>query len=276
VSAHVWVNGRLVDASAATVPVTDHGLTVGDGLFETMKVVDGEAFAVTRHLARLRRTASGLGLRGVPDDDALRIAIDETVAANGPSVGRVRLTVTGGPGPAGTTRGDAAPTVLVVCGPPADWEDAAAVATVPWPRNERGALAGLKTTSYAENVIALEHAHAAGASEALFANTVGNLCEGTGSNVFVVLDGRLVTPPLSAGCLAGVTRELVLEHVDAAEEDVPMAALAEVEEAFLTSSTRDVQPIASIDGRALPASPGSLTRLAMDAWRALESHGVDP
>ena len=275
-TAHVWVNGELVDAAVAVVPVADHGITVGDGLFETMKVVDGTTFALTRHLARLRRTAAGLGLRGVPDDDVLRDAIDRTVASNGPDVGRVRVTVTGGPGPPGTVRGGAAPTVLVVCGPVAHWDATAAVATVPWTRNEHGALAGLKTTSYAENVIALEHAHAAGASEALFANTAGDLCEGTGTNVFVVLDGRLVTPPLASGCLAGVTRELVLEIVDAVEEDVPMHALERAEEAFLTSSTRDVQPIASLDGRVVPSAPGPLTHAAMDAWRALEARTLDP
>ncbi|MEY2456376.1 MAG: branched-chain amino acid aminotransferase [Acidimicrobiaceae bacterium] len=275
-SQQVWVNGALVDAASAVVPVADHGLTVGDGLFETMKVVGGKAFAVTRHLRRLRRSAAGLGLRNVPDDGELRAAIEMTVAANGPDVGRVRLTVTGGPGPAGTTRGEAAPTVLVVCGPRTEWEASAAVATVPWPRNERGVLAGLKTTSYAENVIALSHAHAAGASEALFGNTVGNLCEGTGTNVFVVLDGRLVTPPLAAGCLAGITRELLLEVASAGEQDVPMAALPEVQEAFLTSSTRDIQPIRSIDGRALSSVPGALTTAAIDAWRTLEASSLDP
>jgi branched-chain amino acid aminotransferase len=275
-TAHIWVNGALVDAADAVVPVTDHGLTVGDGLFETMKVVDGTAFALTRHLARLRRTAAGMGLGGLPDDATLRAAIADTVAANAPLAGRVRLTVTGGPGPAGTTRGDAAPTVLVVCGPPAAWDPTAAVAVVPWTRNEHGALAGLKTTSYAENVIALERAHAAGASEALFANTAGNRCEGTGTNVFVVLDGRLVTPPLSAGCLAGVTRELVLEVTDAVEADVPMDRLGEVDEAFLTSSTRDIQPIGSIDGRPLAPAPGARTQAAINAWRALESRSLDP
>jgi branched-chain amino acid aminotransferase len=275
-SQQVWVNGALVDATSAVVPVADHGLTVGDGLFETMKVVGGKAFAVTRHLRRLRHSAAGLGLRNVPDDGELRAAIEITVAANGPDVGRVRLTVTGGPGPAGTTRGEAAPTVLVVCGPRTEWEASAAVATVPWPRNERGVLAGLKTTSYAENVIALSHAHAAGASEALFGNTVGNLCEGTGTNVFVVMDGRLVTPPLAAGCLAGITRELLLEVASADEQDVPMAALPEVQEAFLTSSTRDIQPIRSIDGRALASVPGALTTAAIDAWRTLEASSLDP
>jgi branched-chain amino acid aminotransferase len=272
----IYVNGSLVPEEDAVLPVSDHGLTVGDGLFETMKVVDGVAFAIGRHLARLRRTASGLGLR-VPPDNELRDAIESTVAANGPSVGRVRMTVTGGTGPAGTSRGDGPPTVLVQCAPATTWPSTAKVVTVPWPRNERGVLAGLKTTSYAENVIAFEYAEARGGDEALFANTQDNLCEGTGTNVFVVLDDRLVTPPLSAGCLAGVTRELLLEIDPSIEEvDVPMTALADVEEAFITSSTRDVLPIASIDSRSLSRCGGALTAAAGDKFAALQARTFDP
>jgi branched-chain amino acid aminotransferase len=149
------------------------------------------------------------------------------------------------------------------------------VCTVPWPRNERSAVAGLKTTSYAENVRALAHATTRGCTEALFATTTGLLCEGTGSNVFVVHDGRLLTPTLATGCLAGVTRALVLETTDAVEADVPIAALAEVTEAFLTSTGRDVQPIAHVDGRALGA-PGPQSRAAADAFAALVAGTPDP
>jgi branched-chain amino acid aminotransferase len=272
----VWLNGELVPANEAAIPVADHGLTVGDGLFETMKVVNGVPFAMTRHLRRLRRTADGLGLRGIPDDAALGTAVQRTIEANGDAVGRVRLTVTGGIGPAGSIRGDAVPTVLVVCGPRSVWGVTAPVITVPWTRNERGALAGLKTTSYAENVIALARAQEAGAEEAIFPNTQGNLCEGTGTNVFVVVDDQLVTPPLTAGCLAGVTRELLLECIDVAERDVPLRALADSAEAFLTSSTRDVQPIGSVDGRALPTAPGRWTQKAVEAFEALQARTVDP
>src|SRR3954468_16987670 len=113
----VWLNGRLVAPEDALVPVADHGLTVGDGLFETMKVIDGQPFALTRHLARLQRTASGLGL-GVPPVDELRAAVEATSESNQPGVGRVRLTVTGGTGPHGTVRGDGPATVLVVTSPP--------------------------------------------------------------------------------------------------------------------------------------------------------------
>ena len=272
----VWINGALVSEDEAVLPASDHGLTVGDGLFESMKVVDGVAFAVRRHLARLRRTASGLGLQ-VPPDAELRDAVESTIAANGPDVGRVRLTVTGGAGPAGTVRGEGPVTVLVQCSALAPWPASSSVLVVPWPRNERGALAGLKTTSYAENVIALARAHDAGADEALFGNTAGNLCEGTGTNVFVVIDDRVATPPLSSGCLAGVTRELLLEiDPDIEELDVPLTALASVHEAFLTSSTRDVMPISSIDGRPLRDIDGRHTRRAAEALRVLQARTFDP
>jgi branched-chain amino acid aminotransferase len=150
------------------------------------------------------------------------------------------------------------------------------VAVAPWPRNERGPLAGLKTVSYAENVVALRWARERRAEEAVFANLAGRLCEGTGTNVFVAVDGRMVTPPLSSGCLAGVTRELLLELGVATEEDMAVDALRHAEEAFLTSSTRDVHPIASVDGTDLPAAPGPLTRTAAEAFRELCATNSDP
>ncbi len=123
-----------------------------------------------------------------------------------------------------------------------------------------------------------------GASEALFTNSRGELCEGTGSNVFVALDGRLVTPPLSSGCLAGITRELVLEldGVEVEARPIPVAALADVTEAFLTSSTRDVQPVHTVllgdavgPVDALPA-PGPLTAAVVDAFAAVQVATLDP
>jgi branched-chain amino acid aminotransferase len=145
---------------------------------------------------------------------------------------------------------------------------------VPWPRNERGALAGIKSTSYAENVVALARAKEAGASEAIFPNTIGNLCEGTGTNIFVEIDGRLVTPPLSSGCLAGVTRELVIELTGCEEVDVPIEHLKTTSEAFLTSSTRDVMPITRIDNRQLTEGP--LSTGASAAFANLIAATTDP
>lgn len=136
-----------------------------------------------------------------------------------------RITYTGGLSPLGSDRGDAGPTLVVAMGETSRRPDSTAVVTVPWTRNERGAVTGLKTTSYAENVIALARAHEGGASEALFPNTVGQLCEGTGSNVFVVLDGRIHTPPIASGCLAGITRALTVEWTGAQETDLPLDVL---------------------------------------------------
>lgn len=264
-SGPVWVDGALLPPGSASVTATDHGLVTGDGAFETVLIHRGVPFALSRHLARLAHSLSGLGLVP-PDHDELVEACRSVTAASGLEEGRLRVTVTGGPGPLGSERGEGPPTVVVAAAPLGHAGATASVAVVPWPRNERGALAGLKTTSYGENVVALAHARRRGAEEAIFANTAGNLCEGTGSNVFLATGGRLLTPPLSSGCLAGVTRALVLEATGAAEEDVPVGALASADEAFLTSTTRGVQPIAKVDGEALPAAPGPLTAAAAAAY----------
>lgn len=271
----VWLNGQVFSADDARISPFDHGITVGDGVFETLKVLDGTPFALGRHLRRLERSASALGIPS-PEPDLVRKAADEVIAANGSGADRLRITLTGGPGPLGSNRGDQGTTLLLAVSELAPVEHGTDVVTVEWTRNERGALAGLKTTSYAENVMALARAAEAGASEAIFANSVGNLCEGTGTNIFVGIDGRLVTPPLSAGPLAGITRELVLEVTEAVEEDLPLDALFEADEAFLTSSTRDVQGIRAVDGIGLRACPGPLTESAAAAFAELVRSNLDP
>jgi len=276
----VWLDGALLEPGDARIPVFDHGLTVGDGVFETLRTAPEPGgdrwvpFAVSRHLRRLRRSLDGLGLHLDRSDDELRDAMVAVVAPlEGPS--RVRLTVTGGPGPLGSARSGEPLTVFVAGSEIDGWPETGAAVTVPWRRNEHSAVAGLKTTSYAENVVALARAKGQGASEALFANTAGQLCEGTGSNVFVVLDGRLHTPPLSSGCLAGITRELVCELVDVVEEDLPLSALTDAEEVFLTSSTRDVQGQHRVDDRTLDA-PGPVTREVARAFADLVGRDIDP
>jgi branched-chain amino acid aminotransferase len=256
----LWLDGQLVSADEARVSPFDHGLLVGDGVFETMRVYDGVPFAWTRHHQRLVRSAAGLGLRA-PESQELRTAVDEVLAANGLADGRIRLTVTGGPSPLGSERGGGPPTVIVAGAPATVWPPTVDVVIVPWSRNEHGAVTGLKTTSYAENVRALAYARERDAGEAIFLNTRGELCEATGSNVFVIRDGAVLTPPADAGCLLGVTRALVLElcadhGVPAEEAALGPAALGDADEAFLTSSTREVQPIGRVDGHELPAAPG--------------------
>jgi branched-chain amino acid aminotransferase len=266
----VWLNGAMLEPSTAMLSVFDHGTTVGDGVFETMLAYPdtGISFCAD-HLRRLRASAAGLFLEVPFDDDTLARAINEVVAseASGDANVRVRLTVTGGAGPLGSDRGGATPTVIVAATPQKAWPTTATLAPVPWPRNERGALAGLKTTSYAENVVALHAAHDAGADEALFCDTRGNVCEGTGSNIFAVIDGDLVTPPLTTGCLAGVTRHVVIDAHGATERTFPLDDLRRATEVFITSTTREVQAVCEVIGIAKwDDAPGEVTRAAQAAY----------
>ena len=243
----------------------DHGLTVGDGVFETMKVVDGGAVRArpgTWPGCAARPRGSGCN---APDGGRLRArGARELLAAHDPGeVGRLRITLTGGDGPPGTERGDAGPTVLMVAGPARHVDGAAVLRDrARGSRNERSAVAGAKTTSYAENVVALAWARERGADEALFADTRGKLCEGTGSNVFLV--------PRAAGAHAGAVHRLPGRgdpRAGRASGAAPRGGGAAVrarstrDEVFLTSSTRDVQPVRAVDGRTYPA-PGSGDRQA--------------
>ena len=272
-----WIDGDLLaDPTRGAVAVTDHGFTVGDGVFEAVKTLDGVPFALTRHLARLERSAAGLGLPAPDLDDVRRGVAAVLDGAEKDPIGRLRITWTAGPHPMGSGRGGGPATLVVAYSAIDHAPPETAVVTVPWTRNENGATAGLKTTSYAENVIALAHAKERGGTEAVFANTAGNLCEGTGSNVFYVLDGELRTPSLASGCLAGITRELVLEWCGAVEVDEPLAdVLAGASEVFLVSTTRDVQAVARWDDRDLPA-PGPVTRRCAETWAAREAETMEP
>lgn len=273
----VWLQDRLLPVDDASVSIRDRGLIVGDGIFETMKLVDGVPFALTRHLSRLARSADALGIT-LPPESLTREALAATALANAEEVGgigRMRLTVTHGNGVLGDPyAGDGVATLIVTVVTQPPWPATSTVALSNYRRNERSALAGVKSTSYAENAIALRQAKADGADEALLLNTRDELCEGTGSNIFVVLDDELLTPPLASGCLNGVTRQLVMHWSSVQEVPIPAAELPRISEAFLTSSTRDIHPIARLGGRDLSA-PGRVTSTALSAWR-IGSADLDP
>jgi branched-chain amino acid aminotransferase len=293
----VWVNGERVDGDVALTAL-DHGVTVGDGVFETAKVVDGEVFALRRHHDRMERSLRGLGL-GPLDRHRIEQGIAAVLDGEPLTRGRLRYTVTAGPGPMGSDRLDEGMTYIVSAGPMPEVESSTAVAVVPWVRNERAATVGLKTTSYAENVIALAAAKTQGASEALFANTAGALCEGTGSNVFLVLDGVVMTPSLSCGPLAGITRALTIEWLQetglhVVEDEIPLSLLADADEAWLTSSTRDIHPISAIrvvpsvdtlagpleapavTERSFHPAPGPVTSQAQDIFASMAAERFNP
>lgn len=274
-----WLNGRLLQSpDELAISPLDHGVIVGDGVFETIQISRDQPFALTRHLDRLVRSAEGLGI-GKPDVGAICEGVAATMDGQDIDFGRIRVTVTSGIGPLGSPRGDAGLTQLVISEPCARPPAVSSIVTVPWPRNERGALSGLKTTSYAENALMVEHALARGASEAVLANTAGMLCEGTGSNIMYVVGERLITPTLAAGPLAGVTRALVLEwcagELDVVEQDAPIDVLQTTDEIMLVGTTRDVQAISRVDQRELPA-PGPITAQVQAIWAREVAKGIDP
>jgi len=270
----VWLAGGFCDPDEARVSVFDHGFTLGDGLFETLLVRRGVPVALEPHLVRLVASASVLGIDPGVDPEALVGACADVAArwdeVGGGEPGRLRITLTSGTGPAGPTRGPGPGTLVVTCGPAPTVAESVAVRTVPWRVNERAATVGMKTTSYLDHVAILGAVRAAGADEALLANTEDDLCEATAANVFVVVDDELLTPPLTSGCLPGVTRALVLASgCGAAEADLDYDVLGEATEVFLTSSLRGVQPVHDVDGRHLGVVPGPHTARAAAAYGAM-------
>lgn len=294
----VWVDGQLL-GERATVAALDHGVTVGDGVFETCKVVDGMPFALSRHHERMDRSLAGLGLEPL-DRGRVQEGIEAVLSQGGMPFGRLRYTVTAGPGPLGSDRTPGAATYLVTAAGQPVPPPTTTIAVVPWTRNERGAMAGVKSTSYAENVVALAAAKRLGHTEAIFANTAGMLCEGTGSNIFVVTDGVVRTPSLASGPLAGVTRALTIEWlredgVEVVEEELPLAVLAEADEVWVTSTTRDVCGVSSfgvvgpatlltgeqvavpgLEPRVLGEGPGEVTLRAREIFALRSAEDMDP
>lgn len=274
----VWVNGERVD-DRPSIGALDHGMTVGDGAFETAKVADGQPFALDRHHARMDRTLAGLGLPSA-DRDRLDEGIKDVLSGEPIPFGRLRYSITGGPGPLGSDRDNVSQTYIVTAGPTHRPPATGKVVVVPWVRNERGATAGLKTTSYAENVVALAYAQERGGIEAVFANTRDELCECTGSNIFVVRDGQIHTPPLDSGALAGITRALTIEWcrkegLTVVEEALPMSVLAEADEVFITSSTKDVLGVHAVDDHEV-AAPGPVTARATEIFARRSAEHPNP
>ncbi|WP_084126616.1 aminotransferase class IV [Demequina sp. NBRC 110054] len=279
-----WIDGVLQDPSAPAIAPVDHGFTVGDGVFETLEVRKGAAFALTRHLHRLVYSSERMGFKGL-DVDLVRRGVEEALAEAGDDATRVRITVTSGHGPMSSVRGEGPlRVVVIVTGGPAPARCRAVRS--PWCRNERSAVTGVKSTSYAENAVMAAYAGSKGADETIMANTQGHLCEGTGTNVFLEKDGEVVTPPLASGCLAGITRGLLLEWGAragvpvrvAAPGELTMSALDEVlrGEAHLavTSSTRGLQHVEMLDGVEL--AQGRLLERLSGVYSSAADVDLDP
>ena len=271
----VWIDGRLwVDGREARVGATDHGLVVGDGVFEALKVTPAGPFALRRHVDRLERSAAAMGLPA-PDRGAIAEGVDAVLADRTWTSGKIRITYTGGDGPLGSQAAYGVPTLVVASAATDPAPASTDVVTAPWRRNEHGALTGVKSTSYAENVRGLAYAHARDCGETVFLNTAGSVCEGTGTNVFCVFGREVVTPPLSAGPLAGITRELLLEWAPVVERDLTLEEALGADEVFLTSSLRDVQLVERWDGHAFTGL-GAVTAQLAGVFAERSGADLDP
>ena len=269
-----WVNGDLFAPEEKAVSAIDHGIIVGDGVFETVKVINGSPFAISRHLRRLNESSKGLGL-DPPDSKTVMKAVEEILNADRESE-RLRITWSSGPGPLSSLRGNQTGTLSLASSAGTKWPESEKIHISQWTRNENGALNGIKSTSYAENVIVLKEASDLGCSEAILLNTKGNVCEGTGTNIFFVIDDVLVTPSLDSGCLAGITRELIVELTPVTEREISFQEISQASEAFLTSSTRDISAISSIDETNLPKVPGEVTENVKKKFADLIESDLDP
>jgi branched-chain amino acid aminotransferase len=257
----VWLNGDLLDADKAHISPFDRGFLLGEGVFETFRSYGSRVPTAREHLERLGSGCDALGLR-VPATDELVTAVITLLRENELRDARIRITVTA-----------AANLVTALSLEP--WPETATAVLAPWPHNEKSPLAGVKTTSRADTVVGLAHARSQGADEAIFLNLAGNLCEAATANMFVVRKNRVETPPLSAGCLPGITRRHVLAvceemGTEAAETDLSLDAVAQADEMFLTSSTRGIQPLVAWPGQS-GKRPGSITlRLQQQLQQAIE------
>jgi branched-chain amino acid aminotransferase len=242
----------------------DRGTILGLGLFETILALDGVPVFMDRHLSRLRSSAEKLGWDFEFPDFVGKAKM--LLALNDLSSGRakIRLTFTAGSGPLDDLTPGADRLLWMSALPVANSSETLTACVSPWPRNENSPLAGLKCASYAENLVALDHARRLGFQEALFLNTAGQLCESATANVFLVNRGQLFIPPLASGCLPGVTREVVIEMaqnlgIDCLETDLIPKDLDEADEIFLTSSIRGITGLSRLDSRLL--EPGPVTQL---------------
>lgn len=278
----VWLDGSLRERAEATVSIDDLGFLYGAACFETMRAFGGTVFRLQRHLDRLEAGLGALGVRS-PERVDLEAALAATLEANALRDARIRLTVSAGRGvgrPDVSAAG--APTVLVVAeAPPPDPEPARLV-VVSQRVDPARALASAKTTNYLASLVALAEARAAGGDEALLLGPGGDAVEAATANLFAVLEGRLITPPLAAGPLPGVTREVILEcarilGLPAREQRLPRALLERADEVFVTNSISGVRAVSAVEGWwSRSHVPGPHTYALATAYRDLVARECVP
>jgi branched-chain amino acid aminotransferase len=283
VATKVWLSthGRVLDPEHATISVFDRGFLYGDSVYETLRTVGANVLELEPHLRRLRRSAVGIAFELPFSDADIADAIAQTLAAAGNPKSRIRVIVTRGTGPiALDTRVAESPVLVVLVTPLEELNPVVrmqGISAIVVDRQDffRQGLVGLKTGNYLGNILALHQAHDQGADDAILCNAEGQVAEGSTSNLFLVSEGRVHTPSLASGLLAGITRDLVIRLLDTrlglqvAERVIRVDELARADELFLTSSIRGVMPVTKLDGVAVgDGSAGPVTRRVIEVYEA--------
>lgn len=278
----IYLNGQLVPKDQAAVSVFDHGLLYGDGVFEGIRFYGGRVFRLDDHVDRLYRSARAIALTIPLTPDEMSLAVLETIRANGLQDGYVRLVVTRGEGSLGLSpKSCPHPTVFIIAStitlyPEEMYEKGLKLVTCATRRIAHGALSPMvKSLNYLNNIMAKIEAEQAGAGEGLMLNEQGYVAECTGDNIFVIRDGRIATPPIAAGALAGVTRAVVFElardlGVEIREENLTRYDVYTADECFLTGTAAEIIPAVELDSRLIhDGAPGPVTLRLSGLFREL-------
>jgi branched-chain amino acid aminotransferase len=285
----VYIDGKFYGERDAKISVFDHGLLYGDGIFEGIRAYNGRVFRLKEHIDRLFFSAKAILLTIPISRSAITEAVLESCRKNRLRDGYIRLVVTRGVGTLGLNPSRCKrPSVIVIADkiqlyPPELYERGMEIVTVPTVRNLHSALnPAIKSLNYLNNILAKIEANGAGCEEAVMLNAEGFVSECTGDNIFIVKEGQLMTPPLSAGALYGITRQVVIElagqsGVAVTEPNLTRYDLFNAKECFLTGTGAEIVPVVKIDGRVIgTGKPGQLTKKLVTAYHALTKVSGEP
>jgi len=275
----IYLNNRLVPSEKAVISVFDHGFLYGDGIYETMRVYNGKVFMIEEHIDRLYRSAKMISLKFDKTMEEIMDAVMKTVQANRLKDAVVRITVSRGEGPTGLDPALCGEPTFVIMAQPfraypsGYYRRGIKVIITETRRNYKNAVdPRIKSLNFLNNVLAKMEAKKAGATEGIMLNHSGYLTEGTVSNIFFIRKDTLCTPSIASGILDGITRRLVLDMAREAGIRTRQAGFRKedlygADEVFLSNTTMEVMPVATVDDITVPASPGRITRLLRSKFR---------
>ena len=285
----IFIDGKFCSERDAKISVFDHGLLYGDGVFEGIRAYHGRVFRLKEHIDRLFYSAKAILLEIPMSHAEIMRATVETCRKNNLRDGYIRLVVTRGVGTLGLNPNRCKkPSVIIIADkiqlyPPEFYQRGLELVTVPTTRNLHSALnPAIKSLNYLNNILAKIEANNAGVEEAIMLNAEGFVAEGTGDNVFIVKNGALSTPPLSAGALYGITRQTVIElaweaGLKVSEPNLTRYDLFNADECFLTGTGAEIVPVVKIDGRVIGnGKPGAITRRLEEDYHALTKVSGEP